>query len=84
MKKYVLELVYIGNNSISTIITDINNGCSREEIWIKNEDDKWGWENGWTSTGMFNGLYQILNGNDERTDEMLNEVAKIGTITFSI
>ena len=81
MKKYHLELINQYDNSIVTVISNVDEGCSREEIW-RFENETWIWENGWTVNGMEIGLYDILDHNDANTDTMLNELCKTGTITF--
>lgn len=82
MQNYHLELVIENGDSINTVVTDLNGGCSREEIWRFN-GETWIWENGWSTNGMEQGLYDILDRNDANTDSMLNELCKIGAINFS-
>lgn len=82
MQNFHLELVVENNDSINTVVTDLNEGCSREEIWRFN-GETWIWENGWSTNGMEQGLYGILDRNDANTDSMLNELCKIGVINFS-
>ena len=81
MKKYHLELINQYDNSIVTVISNVDEGCFREEIW-RFENETWIWENGWTVSDMEIGLYDILDRNDANTDNMLNELCKTGTITF--
>ena len=86
MKTYLLELTAYGNeNSITTRISDSDTGCYMEESWIK-EDDTWILKENWTNKKMNlgQGLYEILFCCDKRTDEMLNEVSKIGSIEFTL
>lgn len=84
MKTYLLELTAYGNeNSITTRISDVETGCYMEESWIK-EEGTWILEENWTNKDLSlgQGLYEILFCNDKRTDEMLNEVIKIGSMEF--
>lgn len=84
MKTYLLELTAYGNeNSITTRISDVETGCYMEESWIK-EEGTWIFEENWTNKDLSlgQGLYEILFCNDKRTDEMLNEVIKIGSMEF--
>ena len=84
MKTYLLELTAYGNkNSITTRISDVDTGCYMEESWIK-EEGTWILEDNWTNKDLSlgQGLYEILFCNDKRTDEMLNEVIKIGSMEF--
>lgn len=84
MKTYLLELTaYANKNSITTRISDVETGCYMEESWIK-EEGTWIFEENWTNkdTSLGQGLYEILFCNDKRTDEMLNEVIKIGSMEF--
>lgn len=84
MKTYLLELTAFGNeNSITTRISDTDTGCYMEESWIK-EDDTWILKENWSNKNMSlgQGLYETLFCCDKRTDEMLNEVIKIGSMEF--
>lgn len=84
MKTYLLELTAYGNeNSITTRISDVDTGCYMEESW-KKEEGTWILEDNWTNKDLSlgQGLYEILFCNDKRTDEMLNEVIKIGSMEF--
>ena len=82
MQNYHLELVIENGDSINTVVTNLNEGCSREEIWRFN-GETWIWENGWSTNSMEQGLYDILDRNDVNTDSILNELCKIGVIEFS-
>lgn len=84
MKTYLLELTAYGNeNSITTRISNTDTGCYMEESW-KKEDDTWILKENWTNKDMSlgQGLYETLFCCDKRTDEMLNEVIKIGSMEF--
>ena len=70
--KYLLALAaQNGHDNINTILTNIETGESREEQWER-VDGEWIWQDGWGDA--VNGLYQVLNENNARTDELLTEV----------
>lgn len=84
MKTYLLELTAIANDiAITTRISDVDTGCYMEESWIK-EGNVWILKENWTNKDMSlgQGLYETLFCCDKRTDEMLNEVIKIGSMEF--
>ena len=84
MKTYLLELTAIANDiAITTRISDTDTGCYMEESWVK-EGNVWILKENWTNKDMSlgQGLYETLFCCDKRTDEMINEVIKIGSMEF--
>ena len=84
MKTYLLELTAIANDiAITTRISDTDTGCCMEESWVK-EGNVWILKENWTNKDMSlgQGLYETLFCCDKRTDEMINEVIKIGSMEF--
>ena len=82
--KYELKLVaQNGSDSITTILTNLETGESREEQWER-EEGYWVWWNGWGDAE--NGLYQVLFENNERVDRILSECesSSTGIIEFEI
>lgn len=82
--KYELKLVaQNGSDSITTILTNLETGKSREEQW-ECEDGCWVWQNGWGDAD--NGLYRILFENDEQVDRILFECesSSTGIVEFEI
>ena len=84
MRTYVLELITCNTNeTISTMLTDIETGEYREEVW-EYKDNVWIWVNGWGTNGCDFGLYEVLNRVDSATDGMLENLLELGVIEFEI
>ena len=75
MTKYVLRLTaQDGKGGMTTELENTETGYSVEEMWTR-IDGVWVWETSWsTDGGEQETLYWTLNGNDARTDELLNEL----------
>lgn len=72
--KYNIQLTAETEAGICTLLTNLENGKSVEESWGK-DGDEWFAENEWGERGsMLPCLYDILGGDDEFCDAILNKL----------
>ena len=72
--KYNIKLTAETESGICTLLTNLENGNSVEESWTK-EDGEWFAENAWSEQGVaLPSLYDILGGDDEFCDAVLNKL----------
>lgn len=72
--KYNIRLTAETESGIGTLLTNLENGNSVEESWVK-EDEEWISENAWGERGsMLPSLYDIVGRDDEFCDAILNKL----------